>query len=58
MSASNCGVNERRARGLFLAMVSMMNILPEPKPLISDVRHSGSGPGDERGRRDRGPNAA
>jgi hypothetical protein len=37
-------VNERRARGLFFAMVSMMNILPEPKPLILDVRHSGSSP--------------
>jgi transposase len=37
-------VNERRSRGFFLAMVSMMGILPRPKPLIRAVRHGGSTP--------------
>jgi hypothetical protein len=40
----NSGVNDRRARGFFCSMVSMMNILPGAAPLILDVRQSGSGP--------------
>jgi hypothetical protein len=37
-------VNERRDRGFFLPMDSMMNILPEQPLLISDVRQNGSAP--------------
>ncbi|MDX3005088.1 hypothetical protein PWY87_25660, partial [Kribbella solani] len=33
-----------RGRGFFLPMDSMMNILPEHKLLISDVRQNGAGP--------------
>jgi hypothetical protein len=40
----NSGVNERRGRGFFLAMGSMMGILSGPKPQMLDVRHGGSTP--------------
>jgi hypothetical protein len=41
----NSAVNERRGRDFFLLpMLSMMDILPRPKPLILDVRQSGSLP--------------
>jgi hypothetical protein len=41
----NSGVNERRGRGFFFPMLSMMDIiLPGLKPLISDVRQSESSP--------------
>lgn len=43
ISALNSGVDERRGRGFSFPMLSMMDIiLPRPKPLISDVRQSGS----------------
>jgi hypothetical protein len=45
ISALNSRVNERRGLGFFLAMDSMMNILPGPKPLIRDVRQNGSSSG-------------
>ncbi|GGT44471.1 hypothetical protein GCM10010207_50940 [Streptomyces atratus] len=35
---------ERRGRGLFFPMLSMMDILPGAEPLISGVRQSGSSP--------------
>jgi uncharacterized Zn-binding protein involved in type VI secretion len=41
----NSDVNERRGRGFFFPMLSMMDIiLLGPKPLISGVRQSGSSP--------------
>jgi hypothetical protein len=44
MSDLNSGVNERRGRSFFLALVSMMGMLSRPKPQIADVRHGGSTP--------------
>jgi hypothetical protein len=38
-------VNERRGRGFFFPLRSMVDILPGGEPLISDVRQSGSSPG-------------
>jgi hypothetical protein len=52
----NSSVNERRGRGFFLPMDSMMNILPEHKLLISDVRKNGSAPQHpETGKKCNGP---
>ena len=44
MSALNSGVNDRRARGLFRSMVSMMGILSGAEPLMVDVRQTGASP--------------
>src|SRR6266851_1862676 len=43
-SALNSGVNDRRGRGFFFAMVSMMGILSGASPLMVDVRQTGSSP--------------
>jgi hypothetical protein len=40
----NSAVNERRGRGFFFAMVSMIGILSRPKPHRLDVRYGGSTP--------------
>ncbi|UWS69839.1 GNAT family N-acetyltransferase [Streptomyces noursei] len=40
----NSGVNERRGRGFFFPLLSMVDILSGAQPLISDVRRSGSSP--------------
>jgi hypothetical protein len=42
----NSGVNDRRRRGCFRSMVSMMNILPPgAEPLMVNVRQTGGSPG-------------
>jgi hypothetical protein len=41
----NSGVNDRRRRGFFRSMVSMMDILsPGAEPLMVNVRQSGGSP--------------
>ena len=41
----NSGVNDRRRRGCFRPMVSMMNILPPgAEPLMVNVRQTGGSP--------------
>jgi hypothetical protein len=41
----NSGVNDRRRRGCFRSMVSMMNILPPgAEPLMVNVRQTGGSP--------------
>ena len=45
ISALNSGVNDRRRRGCFRSMVSMMNILPPgAEPLMVNVRQTGGSP--------------
>src|SRR6266487_1903672 len=44
ISALNSGVNERRGRGFFLPMLSMVGHPSWGEPLMVDVRQSGSGP--------------
>jgi hypothetical protein len=38
------GVNDRRERGFFRSMVSIMDILSGATPLIADVRQTGGRP--------------
>jgi len=45
ISALNSGVNERRRRGFFLPMLSMVGHPSGGEPLMMDVRQSGPGPG-------------
>jgi hypothetical protein len=45
ISALNSGVNERRGRGFFLPMLSVVGHPSWGEPLMIDVRQSGSGPG-------------
>jgi hypothetical protein len=40
----NSGVNERRGRGFFLSMVSILDILSGALPLMVDVRQTGGSP--------------
>jgi len=40
----NSGVNDRRVRGFFRSMVSIVNILSGAMPLMVDVRQTGGGP--------------
>jgi len=40
----NSGVNERRGRGFFLSMVSILDILSGAVPLMLDVRQTGGSP--------------
>jgi hypothetical protein len=43
----NSGVNDRRRRGCFRSMVSMMNILPPgAEPLMVNVRQTGGSPSE------------
>jgi len=42
ISALNSGVNERRGRGFFLSMVSILDILSGAVPLMVDVQTGGS----------------
>ena len=44
ISALNSGVNDRRVRGFFRSMVSIVNILSGALPLMVDVRQSGGSP--------------
>ena len=44
ISALNSGVNDRRGRGFFLSMVSILDILSGAVPLLVDVRQSGGSP--------------
>jgi hypothetical protein len=44
ISALNSGVNERRRRGFFLPMLSMVGHPSGGEPLMMDVRQSGPGP--------------
>jgi hypothetical protein len=43
----NSGVNDRRGRGFFRSMVSMMGILSGAAPLMVDVRQNGGRPDRE-----------
>jgi hypothetical protein len=40
----NSGVNDRRGRGFFRSMVSIVDILSGTVPLMVDVRQSGGSP--------------
>src|SRR5262249_12091888 len=48
ISALNSGVNERRRRGFFLPMLSMVGHPSGGEPLMVDVRQSGPSSHDER----------
>jgi hypothetical protein len=47
----NSGVNERRGRGFFLSMVSILDILSGAVPLMLDVRQTGGSPNTDQERR-------
>ena len=51
ISALNSGVNERRGRGFFLSMVSIVDILSGAVPLMLDVRQTGGSPLEDLRRR-------
>jgi len=40
----NSGVNDRRGRGFFRSIVSILNILSGAVPLMVDVRQTGGSP--------------
>src|SRR5664280_2042454 len=44
ISALNSGVNDRRGRGFFRSMVSILDILSGALPLMVDVRQTGGSP--------------